>query len=157
MEENLISYAAGLATGLCGVFVTHYLSVKRDKRKEHNKAVEEFRAAFIPDISKIRDLNVYDADSGVALGDQKVIDILVKSYDKHFLAKAAFEHHLNSLQRGAFQAAWEEYTQEPKDGEPKSKFLIYESEGVRETETQCRRDALVRLERLISFASYVDP
>lgn len=90
----------------------------------------------------------------MALCEQKVRDILVKSYEKHLDAKIAFESRLSAVNRRILDAAWREYTQEPTDGLLKELFQTYHSDDIPETETQCRKDAIARLEKLLLIAQY---
>ncbi len=158
MNSEIQAFALGvLAGGVIGVITSyagHIFSLRRDRQKEYHQAVSTFRAALLPVIATIKDLFSYDSDGGQALCNIKVVDILSDSYDQVLAAKTIFESHLSPAERRAFEAAWDQYTQRPKDGMPRAKFIAYESDGVPETETKCRNIALARMENLLSFARY---
>jgi hypothetical protein len=152
MNEHVITFASGVIVGALVSLVGHFFSIQRDKRREHNESAIKFRAAFLPEIRKIKYLIDYDQNC-----EAYTINILQKAYDRHHSAKLLFEIRLSRSERYAFNKAWDEYTQKEtvqkwSDHIGVQLFIGYGGEHNCDKEKESRRLALERIHRLLSFA-----
>lgn len=130
----------GIASGLCGFLINHWLAVGRDQRKERRDARREFRNAFV-EIERLLEINL-PTDPAHPPADWQNAIKLVRKWDKELCsAVIRFEPFLPWHKRLSFRKHWRNYCRY-EDYEPKSG----------EDETARRKLALYRIRQLTKSA-----
>jgi len=145
MEGSFFGFLYGVAGMLIGGLATHFLGKDIFRRNEFNKAADEFKAAFIPELRYL-DYR-YSPDRRDMPGIYKTLSL---AFDEHEIAIIKFRPRLKCQQRIDFDKAWDDYCNKKDDGKPH--FIVYaEPEGVTD-KINARKFYLEKLNVLLHFA-----
>lgn len=150
-SKILFGFLLGIISSGLGAFIAHIFSERRDRRKEFNKAANEFRKAFIDVALHLQNDSIMEDEfekKGIEIGQ-----FLTYAYPKHLSAYIDFEENLNKCERDRLKLAWEEYIYPQKSEKDRKKAYGFEFDeySIMEEE-KAKKLALSKIEKIISFA-----
>jgi hypothetical protein len=145
MNKLIFDIITPIITTIIGFLAGNYFAVRRDRRKEFNKAASDFRAAFIEEIRFI------DQTYAVDRAGKDIPEVLAAAADSHEHALIIFKKFLSKGRRTNIEKAWKEYTGEKKLM-GKYTFDQYVTYGKIKDAGNIRKLALSRIEKLLEFA-----
>lgn len=140
--------AFGAATFFIGLWSGNHFAIGRDRRKEHNDAVNKFRDAFK---SELLSLNTSLTENYI-----DACDLLKPAFEKHRLAIFDFRPFLKGKKQKGFDQAWRNYYGYDGNQKVKIEFLFkYSGDGYEGEESRNRRSlAISNIEKLLEFAEH---
>jgi hypothetical protein len=143
--DTFFTFLYTIAGMLIGGLATHFLSKDIAKRNEFNKAADDFKIAFIPELRYL-DYR-YSPNRSDAPEIYKTLSL---AFDEHETAIMKFRQCLCSKQQVGFDKAWGDYCNRKDESKPH--FMVYaEPQGVTE-KIKARKFYLEKINALLKFA-----
>jgi hypothetical protein len=146
---HIISLFIGSILTLLGATIAHIFSERRDRRNDLNKAANEFRNAFLPEVIFLKHNAKINGGSSSDLGE-----FLGAAYIRQLKALMLFKTYLSTKDEISIDKAWQEYCYHPDN--PNIPFFEQYSWKVANKgkgyEKQLKALALNRIEKILKFA-----